>query len=174
MAPTFLTSALEGFWWSDSGPCRFTPGKQPLYQLCRSFVGPRASLDVTKKRKISCRCQESNIDSLAVLPVVWSLYRLRSPGSMQDSILWGITRCSTLKVNRRFGGTWRMHLPAACYLLHGSFLVGLSFVLKVGGDMFFRNVGWLSTDYKYRNNFTLHGVTSQKTELCDILPFSHT
>jgi hypothetical protein len=29
---------------------------------------------------------------------------------MKSSVLWGITPCSPLKVNRRFGGTCRLHL----------------------------------------------------------------
>jgi hypothetical protein len=29
---------------------------------------------------------------------------------MKNSILWGVTSCSTLQVNRSFGGTCRLHL----------------------------------------------------------------
>jgi hypothetical protein len=42
---------------------------------------------------------------------------------VKSSIIWYITPCSPLKVNRRFGGT------------------------EDGGDIFFRSVGLLSTDY---------------------------
>jgi hypothetical protein len=34
-----------------------------------------------------------------------------------------------------------------CYLLRAGILVGLLFDLKDGGDVFLRNVVWLSTDY---------------------------
>jgi hypothetical protein len=79
---------------------------------------------------------------------------------MKISIFWNITPCSPSKVNRRFGGTYRLHLSgpknkprnkptwsylAACFTLV-SCLVYPS-TLKDGGDMFLRNVGWLWTDY---------------------------
>jgi hypothetical protein len=63
-----------------------------------------------------------------------------------------IAPCSPLKVGRRLRGTRRIHLHGrsvshACYLLHADFLLGLSFDPEDGGEMFLRNVGWLSTDY---------------------------
>jgi hypothetical protein len=36
---------------------------------------------------------------------------------------------------------------SACYLLHTGFLLGLFFDPEDGSDVFFRNVGCLSTDY---------------------------
>jgi hypothetical protein len=36
---------------------------------------------------------------------------------------------------------------SACYLLHVGFLLGWLFDPEDGGDMFLRNVSWLSTDY---------------------------
>jgi hypothetical protein len=72
---------------------------------------------------------------------------------MKSTIFWDITPCSLLKVNRRFGGTYRLHpqirrisqqetsvkaggeQSQACFLL-GSFLD-----LEYVGDMFLRNVG---------------------------------
>jgi hypothetical protein len=55
-----------------------------------------------------------------------------------------IKPCSPLKVNRRFGGTCRLHLQgrsicSACYLLHARFLVLLVFDVE-DGDMFLWNV----------------------------------
>jgi hypothetical protein len=43
----------------------------------------------------------------------------------------------SVKVNRRFGGTFR----PACYLLHADFLFDLFFVPEDGGDIFLQNVG---------------------------------
>jgi hypothetical protein len=37
------------------------PGKNPSTQSIGGFVGPRAHLTVTDKRKISCLCQDSNL-----------------------------------------------------------------------------------------------------------------
>jgi hypothetical protein len=67
------------------------------------------------------------------------------------SIFWDITPCSLVKVNRRFGGTYRLHLQgrisraryqrillASCF--HAGVLLGL-FDPEDGGDMFLRNVG---------------------------------
>jgi hypothetical protein len=77
---------------------------------------------------------------------------------MKSSIFWDITPCSPLKTNRRFRGTCRLHLQgrisrarnqrallATCF--HAGFLSGLFFNPEDGGDMFLRNVGWLSTEY---------------------------
>jgi hypothetical protein len=53
-------------------------------------------------------------------------------------------------VNRRFGGTYRLHLqgriswPATCF--HAGILLGL-FDPEDGRDVFLRNVGRLSTNY---------------------------
>jgi hypothetical protein len=75
---------------------------------------------------------------------------------MKNTMFWDITPCSLLKVNGRFGGTYRLHLQgrkisrarneresralfAACF--HAGFLLGLFFGPEDGGDMLFRNVG---------------------------------
>jgi hypothetical protein len=58
------------------------------------------------------------------------------------------TPCSQVKVNRRHGGTCRIHLQSpACCLLHADFLRGLLFKPEDGGDMLLRNVGYFSPDY---------------------------
>jgi hypothetical protein len=51
---------------------------------------------------------------------------------MKNSVLWDISLCSLLKVNRHF----REHITSACRLLHAGFLLGLFFDPEDGGDMF--------------------------------------
>jgi hypothetical protein len=49
----FLTSALVGGEWSDSRPCRFTPGERtPGTHWIGGWVGPIAGLDYVEKRKL--------------------------------------------------------------------------------------------------------------------------
>jgi hypothetical protein len=72
---------------------------------------------------------------------------------IKSSILWDITPCSPLKVNRRFGETYRLHLlgrrisqtrkkqKSACFLLPAGILFALFLDPEDGGDMFLRNVG---------------------------------
>jgi hypothetical protein len=56
-APPFLTSALDGGEWPVSCPSHFTPRTN----WTGGWVGPRASLNALKKRKVLPR-QESNPD----------------------------------------------------------------------------------------------------------------
>jgi hypothetical protein len=67
---------------------------------------------------------------------------------MKSAIFWDIKARSLLKVNRRFGGTYRLHLQVRrirearnqcegkCTCFHG-----LLFGPEDGGDLFLRNVG---------------------------------
>jgi hypothetical protein len=96
---------------------------------------------------------------------------------MKSIICWDMTPCSPLSFNRRFGRTGRLHLrgrrnkfgknqqasrwqaewytgftagglfclPPACLLV---FCWIYFFDREDGGDMFLRNLGWNSTDYK--------------------------
>jgi hypothetical protein len=60
---------------------------------------------------------------------------------MKNSIFWDVTPCSPLKVSRRFGGTYHLHLQgqlAICF--HAGFFVGLFFGPEDGGNMFLLNV----------------------------------
>jgi hypothetical protein len=56
-------------------------------------------------------------------------------------ISWDVTPCGPLKVNRRFGGA----LIATCLVLVFAWLIFLD--PEDGGDVFLRNVGWISADY---------------------------
>jgi hypothetical protein len=74
---------------------------------------------------------------------------------MKTTIFWDMTPCSPLKINRRFGGAYRLHLQvrrisrarnqresryavlATCF--HVGFFIDLFFVREDGGDMFLRN-----------------------------------
>jgi hypothetical protein len=80
-------------------------------------------------------------------------------------VFWDTMPCIPLKINRRFGATCRLHHhvqrigPArnqhetgrknnsACQTLHVGFLFPSIFVPQDGGDIFLRNVGWLSVNY---------------------------
>jgi hypothetical protein len=71
MAPPFLTSALDEGKWSALCPSYFNSrGTAPTTHCMGGWVGPRAGLDATQKGKISCPCQESNVDSSVVQPLV--------------------------------------------------------------------------------------------------------
>jgi hypothetical protein len=69
----------------------------------------------------------------------------------KSSIFWNVMPCSTLKVNGRFGEYVAFRRVANKILLvtcfHSGVLLGLFFDTEVGGDMFLRNVLYLSTDY---------------------------
>jgi hypothetical protein len=71
---------------------------------------------------------------------------------LKSIIFWDMTPCSTLSFNRRFGGTYRLHLQgrrivqAACHLL-ARWFAELFLDPEDGGDTFLRNVGYNSTDY---------------------------
>jgi hypothetical protein len=68
-----------------------------------------------------------------------------------------ITPCNLLKVNRHFGGTYRLHLHVRI-IGNGRNQYGADiFDPEDGGDMYFRNVSRLSKG--------LQGIISQKTNL---------
>jgi hypothetical protein len=99
IAPQFLTSVLDGGEWSASHPCRFTPGERfPGTHWIGGWVGPRAGLDGTKKRKIFCSCRKSNPDRSPRNP---SLYRLIYPGPHISNNIW--------ISNQRLNGTGLLH-----------------------------------------------------------------
>jgi hypothetical protein len=78
VAPPFLTSALDVGEWSGTRPSRFTPGMHWI----GGCVGPRAGLDVEKKKKNSYHCRESNPGRPTSSPL---LYRLNSGQHTADS-----------------------------------------------------------------------------------------
>jgi hypothetical protein len=100
-------------------------------------------------------CRDNADASNRILPVVlygcetWSLtwreeHRLRA----KSIIFWDVTPCSLLSCNRRFGGTYRLHLQgllATCLLAVSCW--NYLFDPEDGGDMFLRNVGCNLRDY---------------------------
>jgi hypothetical protein len=67
---------------------------------------------------------------------------------MKSTVFWDITPCSPLKVNRHFGGKYRLHIQdrkissalfATCF--HAGLLLGLFYDREDGGYMFLQNFG---------------------------------
>jgi hypothetical protein len=68
---------------------------------------------------------------------------------MKSKIFWDITACGPLNVNRRFGGTYLLHVqdkPPACTLVSRCTYF---FDPEDRGDMFHRNVGSQPTTRRY-------------------------
>jgi hypothetical protein len=82
----FLTSTLAGGECSASRPCRFTSGEEsPGIHWIGSWVIPRAGLDNLEERKFL------TLQWLELRPIGrparnQSLYRLRYPGSTDDTV----------------------------------------------------------------------------------------
>jgi hypothetical protein len=68
--------------------------------------------------------------------------RLKTDTVQKSSIFWNITiRWKSTDVSEK-------HVPSLfSYLLQARFVLGIFFDPEDGGDMFLRNVGWLSADY---------------------------
>jgi hypothetical protein len=85
-------------------------------------------------------------------------YEILTAVVMKGSVLWDITPCTPLKVNRRFEGTCRLHLQgrkvsharnqreAELYLPHASRWLLVLFGAEDGGGMSLRNISRPSTD----------------------------
>jgi hypothetical protein len=65
---------------------------------------------------------------------------------MKSLIFWDVMACSLLSCNRRFGGTYRLHLQGRRNKFSKKKPASKQ-VAPHGGHMFLRNVGWHSTDY---------------------------
>jgi hypothetical protein len=57
---------------------------------------------------------------------------------MKNAVFWYVASCRSCEMNRRFEGTYRLHLQGTCSLW---FLARGFFYPEDGGDMFLRNVG---------------------------------
>jgi hypothetical protein len=70
IAPPFFTSALRDAEWSALRTCGFIPGETaPNAHRTGDWVGPRAGMNVTKKRTISYPYRESSPAFSVVQPV---------------------------------------------------------------------------------------------------------
>jgi hypothetical protein len=91
IAPSFLTSAVDGSKWSASRLGRFTTAERaPATHPIGDWVGPGAGLDAVEKRKISCPCRESNPGHSASRPSLW---RPSYPSSCNNNVSLYIVTC---------------------------------------------------------------------------------
>jgi hypothetical protein len=80
IAPTFLTSTLDGGEWQASRPNRFIPGEiAPGTQKIGGWVGPRACLATVEKRK-TCPCLNSSPGRPASSPSLLIFFNSNSGG----------------------------------------------------------------------------------------------
>jgi hypothetical protein len=68
IAPLILTSALDVDEWLASPPCRFTPGKEPLYPLIRKLGGSQSRSGRFWEEKISCPCHCNSLSRSSTSP----------------------------------------------------------------------------------------------------------
>ena len=59
----------------------YLSGKNPLYELKRAWLSPKAELKDLEKRWCTSPCRGSNDSFLDVCPIAWSLYWLSCPDS---------------------------------------------------------------------------------------------
>jgi hypothetical protein len=72
------------------------------------------------------------------------LWRREKVLPLKISIFWDITPCTPFEIQQPFRRN-KQSLLATCF--QTDFLLGLFFILEDGGDIFLRNVDWVSTDY---------------------------
>jgi hypothetical protein len=79
---------------------------------------------------------------------------------MKISIFWDITPCSPLKVNRRFGETYRLHLQGRRVSQKRNQSEAGS--KQIRGEIFLRNFGWFQRNTRRYNsedtNSSFHGL----------------
>jgi hypothetical protein len=101
--------------------------------------------------RLECRSIETPFPQIVVGCTRWNTvnqmtwhvgFEVLTAVVMTSIIFWDMTPCSQLSFNRRFGGTYSLHLLACCF-----FFCTYFFDPEDGGDMLLRNVGWNSTDY---------------------------
>jgi hypothetical protein len=66
---------------------------------------------------------------------------------VKSTVLWDITPCSPLSVNRRFGGTYHLYLQGRKNNFNKKPAWKHFFYPEGEGDMYLRTVIWHSTDY---------------------------
>jgi hypothetical protein len=72
-----------------------------IFQVTHTFnsVGPKGCKSMIKQNKITIETTKKYLGFEVLLALV-----------MKSTTFWDIAQCSPLKVNRRFGGTYRLHL----------------------------------------------------------------
>jgi hypothetical protein len=140
---------------------------------------------MSRKQCIFCCCENRfwRDDIWAIIPSSRQIHNVKHHSTValsflkkytvKSAIFWDVKSRSPLKVKRRFGGIYRLHLQgrsirltrsqqlAICF--NAGFLRGL-LIPKDGGGMFLRNVGLLSTDYTglYPSNHRCENLKSYK------------
>jgi hypothetical protein len=124
-----------------------------------SYVASLANLDI----QVCSECYNNSEEHNLSVKKINLRFEIFTAVVVKSTTFWDKLPYSPLKVNRCFGGinhlhlqgrriSWRWAQPwkqvallAICF--HAAFLLCLYFDLENGGDMFLRNVSWLSTDY---------------------------
>jgi hypothetical protein len=141
---TAVTGATAYSWCPQSSlPSQRKPGTFPQCEENQLDVLPKQHLDNAAEEWLSTR-QESNQSQL---DAGWSKPHSRTEAlricQLLLAILMGCLPRSLLFLHNT---TLFKATCSACYLFHVGFLLGLLFNPEDGGDMYLRNVNWLSVD----------------------------
>jgi hypothetical protein len=95
------------------------------------------------------KVSEENVASVFRVEEEAEQVTIKLLGLLKSTIFWDTTPCNQLKINRRFGGIYGLHLQgqkqqnrtlfSTCF--QAGFLLGLFFNPEYGGNMYLRNVG---------------------------------
>jgi hypothetical protein len=126
------------------------------YESCSSNeLGICGCFQLTLKRKCDSHSQHKYFNQLSTneFHYHYCCWNTLMQEIMKGIIFWDMMPCSPLSCNRRFGGTYHLHLPCRRIIpARTSRQVASRIIFQPenpedGGDMFLRNVGSNSTDY---------------------------